>query len=491
MRLSSRCRFKIRTLILISTVVAIALFLWHIDRDYQQTVAELKRINVEFRYLEAKERYWITSTLAAIVGEERAVPIIGIRIYTPIRTASSIVDHLKWFPYLRQLELKSVDIDLRRLPQLKRLQELRIESCLLETRDFSPLRYCSNLRTIVIDECHFRSESAFIFPRMESLETLELNFLAIPDSGLGPLDRFPKLTSIRLLDVSYFGNQPLFAYHPQVKSVSIASEQLFNSQLVSLTSFPSLESLRLERVQSYDQDLQFIGKFSKLRELSVKNCPLDGSFLKHIAGNLSIERIVVSNCPISDEGLNSVPGLPSGLKSLCIVSNNLDGKGLINLQGLSNLHVLNLKFTPIKISLSEFPASTNLETLILECKNMETCDLRVLSKFPNLRELEITNACSDIDWSSVPRLEKLQRLSIYESNLAVTSLEFLRGFPLLESLSLDGCSFHAGLIAELRMLKKLKQLSVQRTEIESRELLELQRQLPFLINVIGSRRTPE
>jgi Leucine-rich repeat (LRR) protein len=221
-----------------------------------------------------------------------------------------------------------------------------------------------------------------------------------------------------------------------------------------------------------------------LRSLRLTQLPVNGVFLNFLKESPLIEDIFLYNCRISDYGIAEVTTLPDRLKSLSLVYAKLQGNSLVKLKGLSNLQTLNLNFTPVQVSLNEFPGSTSLHELLLDCKDMEYFDSRTLGKFPNLRMLSMTSTGVNCGWSAVPGLKKLRVLGLDRCDLSTTSFEFLTKLPNLQVLSLNDCQFPDGFTDDLGQLVNLRQLSLQRTKITTNEIKDLHRKLPNLSSLI-------
>lgn len=279
------------------------------------------------------------------------------------------------------------------------------------------------------------------------------------------------------------------------------------------------------------QHLAEVAKLPKLNALSLRGAPLKASIadllgvlaeakglrrldltmvrgvtdesLALLSGITTLENLSLDNCrSVTNRGLVEVAKLKN-IRSVNLVSTQVDDAGLIVLANAKNLQSLSLKFTKVKgTGFTSLAALPKLASLTLN-PNRNTADktdldLAPLGKgFPALKELEIGgNRIANehlAPLANLKNLEKLEFRTIGYTQITDAGLAFLAELSKLRSINLNGSVkvSDAG-IAHFSKLLRLQKIDLGRTAVTA-ESAKVLGKLPALteVQIVHSRVGPQ
>jgi len=277
--------------------------------------------------------------------------------------------------------------------------------------------------------------------------------------------------------------------------------------LMTVAGIPKLHALKLGGVPlkaSIAEALDALAKAGELRRLDLAMVRgVTDESLALLDGIPTLEDLSLDNCRgVTSDGLAHVARLKN-LRSLNLVSTQVDDAGIVVLANARNLESLNLNFTRVRGSgLVHLAGLPKLASITLN-PNRNTADktqidLSPLGRgFPALRHLKVGgNRITDAHLASLANLRNLQALTFRTlgftqvTNDGMTSLANL---PNLRELRINGSVkvTDAGMV-HLTGLRHLEKLDIGRTAITGAAAPILGK-LPALkeLHVVGTRFDPQ
>lgn len=180
---------------------------------------------------------------------------------------------------------------------------------------------------------------------LPNLQTLNLSGVGLTDGGLAQIAEMQSLETLVLsrATLNASGLQQL-ASLPQLVSLDLTSTRMTDADLTSLEGFSSLQELNLSRTETTGFGLAVLRKAGlplKTLHLSFTRLPANGG-AGVLDGWASLEYLDLRRCGLTDNDLKFV-GSCGSLHTLILAQNeHLTANGMLHLQQLSCLRVLNL-----------------------------------------------------------------------------------------------------------------------------------------------------
>ncbi|MFP6901366.1 MAG: hypothetical protein VCA36_10510 [Opitutales bacterium] len=277
--------------------------------------------------------------------------------------------------------------------------------------------------------------------------------------------------------------------------------------LTEVAKLPKLHALNLSGVPLKVSIVDALGVLAEAKELRRLDLTMvrgvtDDS-LALVSGIPTLEDLSLGNCrSVTNRGLAQVAKLKN-LRSVNLVSTQVDDAGLAVLAGAKNLESLNLNFTRVRGSgLVHLAGLPKLASITLN-PNRNTADktqidLSPLGKgFPALRSLKVGgNRITDAHLAALTNLKNLQSLTFRTlgfTQITDGGLAAVASFPNLRELRINGSVKVTDLgVAHLGKLKNLEKLDLGRTRISSASAASLGK-LPALqeLEVVGTGFGPD
>jgi hypothetical protein len=205
-----------------------------------------------------------------------------------------------------------------------------------------------------------------------------------------------------------------------------ANDQQLRKWLTAIDT-SEVETLDLSGATIGNAVLPDIAALPRLKQLYLTGCRgIDAAGLRHLAGMTSLESLAL-NLGYFDEAGERQPGFVDA--------------GLIHLQGLSALQVLDLSFTDAGGSDRGLSCLSHLDQLMelnLARTPVDDEDLKVLIAFPQLATLDLTaTKITDKGLAVIGQIRSLQSLKLQGTKkVTKQGLDSLKELTLLRSLNL-------------------------------------------------------
>lgn len=178
--------------------------------------------------------------------------------------------------------------------------------------------------------------------------------------------------------------------------------------------------------------------------------------------------------------LRHLPRMGYVLETLILRASPIDGSGLIHLECLPELKVLDLSDTRVTdCALKHLTRLKHLERLGLEHTPVTDKGLRYLEKLDTLRGIWLHSAqITDRGLSHLVKLKRVEILDLSKTKITDAGLEQLLRLPKLEILHLGGTEITDKGIPHLQKLKRLEQLTLFKSKCTLNGIADLRRALP-------------
>ena len=258
-------QFSLRTLLVVTTVMCVALG-WWVNRAEQQrrAVAAILELGGAVTY---QSQYPVD-------------PLVESRGF--IRR--TLEDRLPqdYFDEVNHVSLMSTSVTDADLSQIEKLRALRIIN-LLRTQatdvGLQHLGRCRTLTVITLQGTHVTDAGLAHLQGLSSLEALNLGHTRVTDAGLAHLQGF---RALRHLD--------------------LAKTQVTDVGLVHLQGLRALDDLDLQNTQVTDAGLAHLEGLTALRILNLGNTQVTDAGLVHLRGLKRLTQLILGNTKVTDEG---------------------------------------------------------------------------------------------------------------------------------------------------------------------------------------------
>lgn len=257
------------------------------------------------------------------------------------------------------------------------------------------------------------------------------------------------------LKVADLGEEPSVpdVYRPSDAEVAAVSEILELRGEVKPGGSARVQVLDLSPCRVNDQQLRkWLSAIdtSEVETLDLSEATISNAVLPDIAALRQLKELYLTRCRgIDAAGLRQLAGMTS-LESLALNLGHFDeagepqrgvvDAGLIHLQGLSALQILDLSFTDAGDSQRGLSCLSDLKQLLklnLARTPIDDEDLQLLSGCPQLATLDLTaTAITDKGLAVIGQVRSLQELSLQQTKITKQGLDSLKGLTLLRSLTL-------------------------------------------------------
>jgi beta-lactamase regulating signal transducer with metallopeptidase domain len=217
---------------------------------------------------------------------------------------------------------------------------------------------------------------------------------------------------------------------PALEALGLYEVILPQGSLASLARFANLKELSINECGLGDGDLEALSGLTKLRSLSLRGNAITDAGLAHVVKLTELEELDLGNS--------------SSVGSQMQISDD----GLMRLTALKKLKQLNLSSTRLPLGYSDqglavLPGFRELETLNLSGDGLSDAALAHIGRCAQLRSLGLHfGGFTDKGMADVGRLKRLERISISSGDLTEAGLLHLGSLPKLEfaELRTDGVS---------------------------------------------------
>jgi serine/threonine protein kinase len=324
---------------------------------------------IQAMVLESSDRpAWLNELL---VSSQPNGAVLAMRTVIPALTSLSANELIskRYYDYddygsLSPISSEWIDADLIYLQNLPRLQSLNLSrSENLTDAGLAHLRKLTNLQSLNLYGCKNLTDAGLAHLRnLTNLQSLNLRDCEnLTDAGLAHLRKF---TNLQSLNLRVCGN-------------------ITDAGLAHLRNLTNLQSLDLgASIKLTDAGLAHLRNLTNLQSLDLHMCiKLTDAGLAHLRNLTNLQSLDLHMCRnLTDAGLahlRKLTNLQSLNLSMCI---NITDAGLAHLRNLTNLQSLCL---PLPVYAN---APTNLQSLMMRCKNLTESGIEELKKaLPNVK----------------------------------------------------------------------------------------------------------
>lgn len=397
-----RCQFRLKTLVLGTTAVAIWLgVISERARRQRAVTAALSEVHASLLYdfqfdgeklrLDRQGHAVSRSTLPGYaglrswLGDDYFVNIVDVRLDGMLHASISA-----WkAPYADRINATL----LRQLGDLPKLRSLNLQSVNVTAEGWAQVGRLARLESLQLGMMNSTEpQSAVPFPaelsRLPRLKKIYLGRLPVTNDHLRRISSLPRLESLTLRGMNLAQvSLANLAGAPRLEELRLVLVTLGADTFAGMTGVPSLKSLRIAGGPLGDAEFAGIGTISSLERLQVGSNKISGTGWRHLRRLRQLKHLSLSH--IDDAGMVAVSGLDkletlvicskrlgasqpepwtslTRLRSLSLTNSAVDDAGLLNVARLTNLEDLNLEGTRITdAGVAELERMTRLRGLNL------------------------------------------------------------------------------------------------------------------------------
>jgi Leucine-rich repeat (LRR) protein len=344
-------RFTLRTLLLLTAIVALGAVWWNKFERQRRAVVALQNFGAEvsFRYSDHPN------------GLQNFLRQFLPRAYLDEVTAVFLSKH-PW-------DKSNMDAALSHIGELEDLLSLNLI-------------------------CNVSDTGAIHLRQLTKLRHLDLMDTSLTDQGISQLSELKNLRFLRLPSKTGITDQGLLALDLKGKQalqeLELHDTGLTDAGLASLQLPASLERLDLSRTLVSDTGLKHLSHLTALKHLSLSHTKVTCSGLPFLAALKSMRSLVLDGSALDEQHLVHLSLFPE-LIDLRIGQSSVTDQGLANLNDLPKLTTLGLSDTNISdAGLIYLENLTSLQTLFLNRANVTGSGLPALrAKLPRLTRIEL------------------------------------------------------------------------------------------------------
>jgi hypothetical protein len=372
-------RFRLRTLLIVVSLVAVVFGYWVVPARRQARAVEALvalGVNVRYDFQSDLFRQFVSgSTPSPPPGPALIREYLGIDYLSSVRVVT--VPRYERPPafvvegtYSVDRPSRTRDADYRHLAELKCLEYLTVDGGPLSDNAMPHIGRARSLFGL-----------ALLVDREPPLNDDTLPPQGISDLGLRSLSGLRKLVSLRI-------------YNP---ANGLRAPAITDDGLASLAGLTNLEELSLVNTKIRGPGLRHLRPLKRLRTFGIESTPLGDVGLAHLTGCEQLKALWLDETRITDDGLKHVASI-QGLLSITLRYNKLTDAGMTYLSRLANLSALRLEGNGItNAGLDELARAPAIERLELSEPEITDAGLKHLARFPVLQEVSIGQATGVTD----------------------------------------------------------------------------------------------
>lgn len=382
-------QYRLRSLLILTTIVAIALGWWsHKARQQQAAVAALRKAGAEIQYDPSFP--WISENdkggtkqppswpnwLLDVVGEDYFARVHRIDCRNTQITDTDL-QHIQGLTALQRLNLVGTavtDSGLQHLAGLTQLRELWLDNTGVTDAGLEYLTALTSLRVLHLDETRVGNRAGQLTSRLSNLEELWIESSDISDFRLSGLPQLSNLSctpdkTLRVIalhdlpslttSIRCDANAIELSNLPLVREISVYSCAHFRSH-----GFIALEAFFATECPFEVEVLEQLRDCDKLRILHLAGSRVTDAGMKHLANKAHLEKLNLSGTSVSDIGVKCLKELPK----------------------LAELNLADTETAVTDASIGVFIGMPALRTLIISGTDVSAAGIRQLKeRRPDLR----------------------------------------------------------------------------------------------------------
>lgn len=499
-------RFGLRSILILTTIVAAVCGLWLRQVQVQRDVcARLSEAGVEVTLDPPSPWFqWLPESLLSSGDGHYFCSVtevnLNVRGDSARRDKAHNNDLLAWITQLPRLTHLKIDLaivdsqDFAHLAKCRRLENLDLNYCELTDDDFARLPRLPHLKTLTLDGNDDLTGKHLNASRLPSVRELYCNYTSIDDSAMTEIGQLSTLRELELRHtrVTDAGIAALSSLK-QLESIALANAKVTGAGLGVLRALTKVD---LSSTYLTDDVLQEIGKLPGLKFLSMPYCVfVTDEGMKALAHHPSLENIHATGCGISDACTESLATIAS-LEYLSLEHTYI--RSLRKLAACKKLRSLSISSSEVPVDDAlQFAEHTNLRIDIEdpnpvdEESSFQTCwcclgsvetDLTsgVLASMAGRsvggnRENLVLEGLVGLSAKHFENLHcNIKQLSLARSQLQPDLLPCLKDLPLLDNLDLTKCQLTEADIKAIGELQLLTVLELNSTEFNDRDMLAIE-----------------
>ncbi|TMW60900.1 hypothetical protein Poli38472_000942 [Pythium oligandrum] len=320
------------------------------------------------------------------------------------------------FPHLKQLDIaycRVTDVAIAHIAHLTSLTRLVVRGCRqvtdiglerlssLTKLTYFDARHCDEVHSIraewtkmeilLLTRTAFAEADAAVLKHMEHMIELDVRSCRVLKRGFEFVSLLSKLKRLSMAETA-LGDAGLLKICKSVRGLvvlDISHTEITDSGTEGLCFLEDLEVLHMDTNGITNRAIANVSTLKKLRRLDLFGASITDNGLLHLTAMRSLEELEICSGSITDRGVDLISRIKT-LRSLNLSQNrNINVKGLLSLQALSDLQHLNLSDTSISaISLRHLHPLKELESLsIYGCELSSTHVAMLQDALPKLRFL--------------------------------------------------------------------------------------------------------
>jgi len=242
--------------------------------------------------------------------------------------------------------------------------------------------------------------------------------------------------------------------------------------LEQLKPFTNLQSINIARTRATDSGIASLAELPLLRRIDLSYTTMGDKGLAHLTKLHRLEELILDGTPVSDNGLALLKDM-TRLRVLSLRGTSISNLGLANIQGLVNLEILRLghepdnapRFRRRQVSsgiddLKSLRRMGKMRELTLDGHLIPNETLVHLQGMSELHHLDLSR--TNVSDNGLDRLKKLPKLEIlalnHVSTISLAGWHIVSGMPHLRELSLTNASIGDNGLKMLCNLTSLEKL---------------------------------
>jgi len=350
----------------------------------------------------------------------------------------------------------------------------------LRPAEYVYFQHLRGLRSLHAAGSHFNDRAAAQLSRLDTIENLKLENIALSPAGWKHLGKLPNVRSLSLTPPVYTDEiLAAFADWPKLEALDLSRQRISDEGLRHLAGLQQLRHLALAQTAVTDRGLEHLRKLKGLSELVLADTKVTDAGLANLAGLEGLTSLDLAHTPVSGQGLAALKNLPR-LSKLSLDGAEVTDEGCAGIGQLLRLQTLQLSETNVSdAGLAHLRTLRDLNELTLRATAITDAGLAPLNDLRHLRNLLLVHTqISGIGLAHLRDLLGLESLDLMWTRVGDEALPTLGGFPRLSTMSLHGTRLRGEGLEHLAKLDGLKTLKLTMTDVPADKAEELRRRLP-------------
>lgn len=255
--------------------------------------------------------------------------------------------------------------------------------------------------------------------------------------------------------------------------IVLLNDQITDASALAISRLRNLESLSLRGTRFTDEGVKKLSTLKRLRDLDLRHLPVTDESIKAIRVCKQLESLDISGTLVTDEAMYSVHSFGS-LHSIDITNCTVGASGCKILLGHSSLRSLSLGGRRQQPSFERLLGLTELNRLVIEDCDLESCKLDFMHCSSAIREVRIFRCkISERIASQISGLRTLGNLQLEGCDIRRQDLELMLKLRKLTVLNLTSVKTTAEVWPAVMQMKGIRHLGVGNCGLNAQQVSEL------------------